>query len=198
MPLLRGLCRSSLQGTRKGRNPQEVHLGQDQYEGSPFFMDAPSPQQPLCLLGLGSPRGLPVCTLAELPKDQPRLNRIRSHLCLSPYGHLNLFAQSPFCPGQRVNPFLSALQGQRHCHEVPRGRWPSGFSFTLECDFPFQLETTQDGKCEQGSLAVWKPICLYQKEQLGSGEGPAFQCHLFKAPGRLHSYHSASLSFACP
>lgn len=82
-------CKALL--ANKGCNPQEVLLQRDQYEGSPFFMNtpssggwvgAPATSNPHLHSGLCSPRGLPVFTLAELPRDQPRPNGISSQLLL--------------------------------------------------------------------------------------------------------------------
>lgn len=104
----------------------------------------------------------------------------------------------PLLPWREVGPFLSGLQGQRRSHEVPRGRWLSGFFFTLECDFPFQLETTQDGKFEQGSLSSAKTHQPLPERAAGAGGGGSHSRPTCLKPGTSTGYHPASFSFPCP
>lgn len=95
--------------------------------------------------GFYSSLGIPVRTLAEPPMHQPRPSGVHLQCLLITLLPPNLSVQSPFHPRQGSVQFFQ-LRRTQVPPGIPRGRWPSGFIFTLECDFPFQLETTQDGK----------------------------------------------------
>lgn len=123
-------------------------------DGGPFLVNVPSPggQTGAPATGRGCCRsrgftslGIPVPTLAEPHRHRPRPGGVsfqRLSITLLPP---NLSVQSPFHPRQGSVQFFQLCRTQVP-PGIPRGRWPSGLVSTLECDFPFQLETTQDGK----------------------------------------------------
>lgn len=124
-------------------------------DGGPFLINVPSSggQTGAPATGRGcrhsrgfySSLGIPVPTLAEPHGHRPRPGGVSFQHLLITLLPPNLSVQSPFHPRQGLVHFFQLCRTQVP-PGIPGGRWPSGFVFTLECDFPFQLETTQDGK----------------------------------------------------
>lgn len=117
-------------------------------DGGPFLINVPSPggQTGAPATGRGcrhsrvfySSLGIPVPPLAEPHRHRPRPSGVSFHLLLITLLPPNPSVESPFHPRQESVQFFQLCRTQAP-PGIPRGRWPSGFVFTLECDFPFQL-----------------------------------------------------------